>query len=147
MKEPTPHMITACVLVNSKSTSWIRAYDRSLRHKLLWCRLLLKSLFLLSIVLWAGQASMPGHHMCEACLEMTCVASHDRLIVATIVDLTRATSRIEAHSKVRHITKHRHDRQSVVSANELLDVSRLQSVSLVPLKGCSGSHFLDTIKR
>jgi hypothetical protein len=58
-----------------------------------------------SALFGVGLSFMPSHLVCEASLESAAGASHDRLIVATTVDLARVASGTKTHSEVRHIAE------------------------------------------
>ena len=93
--------------VDSASRAW--ANLGVLGKIILACFFLLNSFLVGGIVFVAGLPVMPRSRVGKAAFETACGASHHGLIMACLVDLTRATVRTKTHGEIWEVAKRGND--------------------------------------
>src|SRR5277367_5781695 len=96
-------MITSLTLLNVGTTARRRANLADLPDKFHRCFFLHKSLSDVLITFVTGLACMPWELVRETGFELAGCTSHDRLIVATTMNLTGVATRTMTHDKIWYV--------------------------------------------
>lgn len=108
-------MITPLTLLNVGTTTRGRANLADLPDKFHRCLFLHKSLNDGLIIFVTGLACMPWELVRETGFELAGCTSHDRLIVATTMNLTGVAARTKTHGKIWNVFEDCHDRFPIIS--------------------------------